>query len=49
MTRVGLIIGGTRTDQNGNPDPNGQYLMGPFEYNTCVDRHGTTPGTAPDG
>jgi hypothetical protein len=49
MTRVGLIIGGTRTDETGSPDPNGQYLMGPFEYNTCEDRHGTTPGTAPDG
>jgi hypothetical protein len=49
MARIGLILGGTRTDAAGNPDPNGQYLMGPFEYNTCEDRHGTTPGTAPDG
>ncbi|TAH36327.1 MAG: hypothetical protein EYC70_11000 [Planctomycetota bacterium] len=49
VTRVGLIIGGTRVDQNGNPDPNGQYLKPPFAYNTCIDRHGATVNDPPDG
>lgn len=40
VVRIGLITGGTRTDAGGTPDPNGQYLAGPFEYNTCVDRDG---------
>ncbi len=39
-TRIGLVIGGTRVDADGTPNPNGQYLMGPFEYNTCEDRDG---------
>ncbi len=40
ISRIGVVIGGTRTDANGNPDPNGQYLKPPFRYNTCVDRDG---------
>lgn len=40
MTRVGLVLGGTRTDASGNPDPTGQYLAGPFAYCTCEDRDG---------
>ncbi len=40
VVKVGLVIGGTRVDAMGNPDPNGDYLAPPFEYNTCVDRDG---------
>jgi streptogramin lyase len=40
ITRVGLVIGGTRTDAGGNPDPNGQYLRPPFAYSTVLDRDG---------
>jgi len=39
FTRIGLVMGGTRTDAVGNPDPNGSYLKPPFRYNTCVDRN----------
>lgn len=40
MTRVGLVIGGTRVDATGNPDATGDYLQGPFEYCGCEDRDG---------
>lgn len=40
LTRVGLIIGGTRVNADGTPNPTGQYLKAPFQYNTCVDRNG---------
>lgn len=40
ITRVGLVIGGTRCDASGTPDVNGQYLKPPFAYNTCVDKNG---------
>lgn len=40
MTRVGLVIGGTRTDAAGVPTVGGQYLQGPFEYCGCEDRDG---------
>ncbi len=36
--KIGLIVGGTRVDGTGSPDPNGGYLAPPFAYNTCVDR-----------
>jgi PKD repeat protein len=39
-TRIGLVVGGTRTDAAGTPNPSGEYLKPPFEYNTCVDRNG---------
>ncbi|WP_436494230.1 hypothetical protein [Actinokineospora sp. HUAS TT18] len=38
VTRVGVIVGGSRVDAGGNPDANGDYLVGPFAYNTCEDR-----------
>ncbi len=38
LVRIGVVIGGTRTDANGDPDPNGEYLKPPFVYSTCVDR-----------
>ncbi|MEU4765767.1 hypothetical protein AB0H12_21165 [Actinosynnema sp. NPDC023794] len=38
VTRVGVIRGGTRTNADGTPNPAGDYLKGPFGYNTCVDR-----------
>jgi hypothetical protein len=38
--KIGLIVGGTRVDETGSPDPEGGYLAPPFGYNTCVDRDG---------
>jgi len=38
--KIGLIVGGTRVDENGSPYPDGEYLAPPFGYNTCVDRNG---------
>ncbi len=44
VTKIGLIFGGTRGDKNPDgsftPNPSGEYLQGPFEYSTCVDRDG---------
>lgn len=40
IARVGLIIGGTRVNADGTPNPTGQYLKPPFQYNTCIDRNG---------
>lgn len=47
VVRIGLVIGGTRGDKvpvGGGfqfvPNPSGQYLTGPFAYNTCDDRDG---------
>ena len=40
LVRVGVVVGGTRTDATGAPDPNGEYLKPPFLYNTCIDRDG---------
>jgi hypothetical protein len=40
VTRVGLVLGGTRVDGDGTPNPLGQYLAPPFQYSTCVDRDG---------
>jgi sugar lactone lactonase YvrE len=44
ITRIGLVIGGTRYHKNANgtysPDGSGEYLQGPFTYNTCIDRDG---------
>jgi streptogramin lyase len=45
VTRVGLVIGGTRGDKTPatgafTPNPTGEYLQGPFLYSTCVDRDG---------
>ena len=49
VVRIGLLIGGTRVDASGTPDANGQFLAPPFQYNTCVDRHGATIADPPDG
>ena len=38
--KIGLIVGGTRVDETGSPNPDGGYLAPPFGYNTCVDRNG---------
>jgi hypothetical protein len=38
--KIGLIVGGTRVDETGSPDPSGGFLAPPFGYNTCVDRNG---------
>jgi hypothetical protein len=40
VTRVGVVVGGTRSDADGSPNPSGDYLAAPFGYNTCVDRDG---------
>ncbi len=40
VVKIGLVIGGTRVDKDGNPDPNGEYLKPPFLYSTAVDRDG---------
>jgi hypothetical protein len=36
--KIGLIVGGTRADSTGSPNPAGGYLAPPFGYNTCIDR-----------
>jgi sugar lactone lactonase YvrE len=40
VTRVGVIRGGTRSNSDGTANPAGDYLKGPFGYNTCLDRDG---------
>ena len=40
VVKIGVVIGGTRVDANGQPNPNGQYLKPPFLYSTAVDRDG---------
>jgi hypothetical protein len=40
VVKIGIVIGGTRVNASGVPDPNGQYLAPPYDYNTCVDRDG---------
>lgn len=40
VIKIGLVVGGTRCDADSTPNPAGQYLAPPFEYNTCVDRNG---------
>lgn len=40
VVQVGVVVGGTRVNGLGVPDPNGQYMAPPFLYNTCIDRDG---------
>ena len=40
VCKIGVVIGGTRVDSTGTPDPMGEYLAPPYLYNTCVDRDG---------
>ncbi|MEW6486893.1 MAG: hypothetical protein AB1578_03140 [Thermodesulfobacteriota bacterium] len=40
VVKIGLLVGGTRVDAGGAPNPAGAYLAPPFSYNTCVDRDG---------
>ncbi len=40
VVKVGIVIGGTRVDASGTPDPTGGYLAPPFAYSTAVDRDG---------
>ncbi len=40
VVKIGIIVGGTRVDANGTPDPNGEYLAPPYQYSTAVDRDG---------
>jgi streptogramin lyase len=39
VTRVGVVVGGTRSNADGTPNPAGDFLAAPFAYNTCVDRN----------
>jgi streptogramin lyase len=39
VAKIGFVVGGTRSNADGSPNPSGQYLKGPFTYNTCVDRN----------
>jgi hypothetical protein len=48
VTRYALVIGGTRVDFNGMPNPNGQYLKPPFSYNSgAKSRHTRVSGEFP--
>ena len=38
ITRIAIVIGGTRCDADKTPNPAGQYLKPPFQYNTAIDR-----------
>ena len=38
VARLGLVTGGTRANADGSANPAGQYLKGPYAYNTCQDR-----------
>lgn len=40
VARIGIIIGGTRSDADGSANPAGQFLKPPFQYSTCLDRNG---------
>lgn len=40
ITRVGVVVGGTRVNGDGTANPAGDFLAGPFAYNTCEDRDG---------
>lgn len=40
VVKVGIVIGGTRVDSDGTPNPMGEYLAPPFVYSTAVDRDG---------
>ncbi|MHC4065870.1 MAG: Vgb family protein [Planctomycetota bacterium] len=40
VTRVGVVIGGTRVTEDETPNASGDYLAPPFQYNTCVDQDG---------
>jgi len=39
VARIGVITGGTRVNADGTANPTGDYLKGPFAYNTCSDRN----------
>jgi hypothetical protein len=40
VTRIGVILGGTRSNADGSLNPAGDHLKPPFAYNTCADRNG---------
>jgi hypothetical protein len=40
VVKIGICLGGTRVNADGTPNPNGDYLKGPFALNTCIDRNG---------
>ena len=40
VCRIGVVIGGTRVDANGQANPNGLFLAPPFQYSTAIDRNG---------
>ncbi|RIK62396.1 MAG: hypothetical protein DCC65_17520 [Planctomycetota bacterium] len=40
VAKIGMVIGGTRVNEAGISDQNGEYLKPPFDYCTCEDRDG---------
>lgn len=40
VVKIGICVGGTRVNADGSANPNGLFLLGPFTYNSCVDRNG---------
>jgi hypothetical protein len=52
VTRIALVIGGTRCDSSGNDDPDGEFLKGPFDYLSVplsqLNRHGATVDDPPE-
>ena len=40
VVKIGVVVGGTRVNADGTPNPIGEYLAPPFLYSTCVDRDG---------
>ncbi|MEW6251872.1 MAG: right-handed parallel beta-helix repeat-containing protein, partial [Planctomycetota bacterium] len=40
VTKIGVVVGGTRCNADGSPNAEGQYLKPPFLYSTCQDRDG---------
>ncbi|MDT8324003.1 MAG: hypothetical protein RRA94_07835, partial [Bacteroidota bacterium] len=40
VIKIGVVLGGTRCDRYGVPNPTGAYLKPPFLYSTAVDRDG---------
>ncbi len=38
VVKIAIVVGGTRCNSDGTPNPLGQYLKPPFSYSTAVDR-----------
>ncbi|MBN1447114.1 MAG: hypothetical protein JXA28_04230 [Bacteroidetes bacterium] len=40
IVKIGVVLGGTRCNKDGSPNPGGAFLKPPFQYCTAVDRDG---------